>query len=1148
MSITSSFRSWQFIFLVIFSMHFGAATVLAEVDITLPDVEGTPGEQKQVPIDISQIESPAYSFDIHFDETIAEITEVEHEGTLTPGAPTVNTEPENQINVAWAGAGPFEGEGILLYITVEFHEEGETDLTMVDPDFSDPGGDPYDLNLNHGSATVVDVPEAPEPQSPADGATNIELPAQLEWDESPGAESYQVQVAGDDEFDQIVYDEQTSELSAEVTGLEHDQTYYWRIRGENEQGAGVWSDTWNFTTIVDIPDAPELTNPVDGAMDQPTEVELDWQTTEDAEFYQVQVAMDESFTDIIDEAEELEDTEYDLEGLEYDSDYFWRVRATNVAGDGDWSQEWGFTTIVDVPEAPELVSPEDDAMEQPVELTLQWDEAIDAETYHMQLARDENFTDIVAEEEELDVTEFEAEDLEFSQAYYWRVRSENVNDVSGWSATRNFATMEAPPEPPESPELVTPDDGAQDQPTSLTLQWSESETAETYQVQLAADESFTDIIDEAEGLEDTEYDLEGLEYDSDHFWRVRATNEAGQSDWSQEWNFTTVIGPPDTPELNSPEDDAIGLMTAVLFDWEVVSGAETYSLQLSEDSGFNEIVNDIDDIEDTSQEIAGLDEDQTYYWRVNATNVSGNSGWSAVWSFTTAPPAPQQAPELLSPEDGSEDVSTSLSLEWQEVEGATWYELQVATDENFEQQVVTMDDIEATSTEIEELEYEEIHYWRVRAANDGGSSDWSEVWNFTTEDDPLEIPDAPELATPEDEAGQVEKPAELHWEEADGAETYTLQLAEDSGFDQLVTEVEDLEQTNYSVEDLEYGETYYWRVASVNEAGSSDWSEVWNFTTEDAPLEIPDVPELGNPENEADQVEMPVELHWEEIDGAETYTMQVAEDSEFDHLITEVEGLDQNSYNIEELEGGQSYNWRVASVNEAGTSDWSEVWSFSTEADLPEPISLSSPEDGSDIEVESLNDTLKFTWRSGGQGITYYELEVATDEEFNQIVYDAEQVDDTTYVVTDLDMGDLASEPVEISFWWRVRGVSDTGAGSFSDPWNVEVTYTSTGDEPEEVAESFHLDQNYPNPFNPTTTIGFELPERSEVTLEIYDSLGRYITTLVNGQLEAGSHQHQWNAETDGVSSGTYIYRLEARPNGSSESLYQESRNMILIK
>ncbi|MCP4582131.1 MAG: T9SS type A sorting domain-containing protein [candidate division Zixibacteria bacterium] len=84
----------------------------------------------------------------------------------------------------------------------------------------------------------------------------------------------------------------------------------------------------------------------------------------------------------------------------------------------------------------------------------------------------------------------------------------------------------------------------------------------------------------------------------------------------------------------------------------------------------------------------------------------------------------------------------------------------------------------------------------------------------------------------------------------------------------------------------------------------------------------------------------------------------------------------------------------------------------------------------------------------------------------------------------------------------------------------------------------FSLNQNYPNPFNASTTINYQLPRSADVTIEIFDLLGRRVTTLVNEQLLAGSYHVIWHA--DNISSGIYFYKLRAGD-------YIETRKMLLV-
>ncbi|MDX2129110.1 MAG: T9SS type A sorting domain-containing protein [Chloroherpetonaceae bacterium] len=89
----------------------------------------------------------------------------------------------------------------------------------------------------------------------------------------------------------------------------------------------------------------------------------------------------------------------------------------------------------------------------------------------------------------------------------------------------------------------------------------------------------------------------------------------------------------------------------------------------------------------------------------------------------------------------------------------------------------------------------------------------------------------------------------------------------------------------------------------------------------------------------------------------------------------------------------------------------------------------------------------------------------------------------------------------------------------------------------------FELSQNYPNPFNPSTTIRFQLPFSSNTRLEVYDILGRKLSTLVNGYLQRGAYQIAFDAS--GLASGFYFYRIEATAGSSS---FSATKKMMLIK
>jgi hypothetical protein len=96
-----------------------------------------------------------------------------------------------------------------------------------------------------------------------------------------------------------------------------------------------------------------------------------------------------------------------------------------------------------------------------------------------------------------------------------------------------------------------------------------------------------------------------------------------------------------------------------------------------------------------------------------------------------------------------------------------------------------------------------------------------------------------------------------------------------------------------------------------------------------------------------------------------------------------------------------------------------------------------------------------------------------------------------------------------------------------------------------EIPTVFSLYQNYPNPFNPFTTIRFGVPERSRVRIEVINTLGQRITTLMNEVREPGYYETHWQAN---VASGIYFYRIEALSINASNKRFMQVKKMILMR
>ncbi|MDE3058446.1 MAG: T9SS type A sorting domain-containing protein [Bacteroidota bacterium] len=116
--------------------------------------------------------------------------------------------------------------------------------------------------------------------------------------------------------------------------------------------------------------------------------------------------------------------------------------------------------------------------------------------------------------------------------------------------------------------------------------------------------------------------------------------------------------------------------------------------------------------------------------------------------------------------------------------------------------------------------------------------------------------------------------------------------------------------------------------------------------------------------------------------------------------------------------------------------------------------------------------------------------------------------------------------------------ITFTIINAIGEKWTKEISVQVS------PPEKYELFQNYPNPFNPTTTISYQLPAPREVSLKIYDAIGREVTTLTEGLREAGYHEEIWNATN--TASGMYIYQLEIKNETGKAQFFR--RKMILLR
>lgn len=232
--------------------------------------------------------------------------------------------------------------------------------TIVAAPKKDVGDEPKSRPIDKITVTIVrtgidtTTPGVPELLGPTDDTTRIKAALELRWLGVPGAILYEVQVSRTPSFSILDVHDSVTTISATVRPLQAgQQRYYWRVRASNGGRRGGFSEVRTFTTGIA---AATLEAPANSAVDVAKPVPFTWSSVPNATSYRLQVATSIGFTTRVLDTAGLTDTSFVLAGLNASQRYFWRVFATDGAGDTSQSARWMFTTDavagIDLPATP----------------------------------------------------------------------------------------------------------------------------------------------------------------------------------------------------------------------------------------------------------------------------------------------------------------------------------------------------------------------------------------------------------------------------------------------------------------------------------------------------------------------------------------------------------------------------------------------------------------------------------------------------------------------------------------------------------------------------------------------------------------------------------------------------------------------------
>lgn len=550
---------------------------------------------------------------------------------------------------------------------------------------------------------------------------------------------------------------------------------------------------------------PTIVFPANNAKGLMLNPELKWNSAAKAELYELQISEADNF-EYLHEFVIQADTSYVVEkSLEFNKTYYWRIRSKTDGSYSNWSNTYAFSTKLN---APLLVYPSNNSTGVSLTPTFIWQKVPNATIYELKVSNKPDFSTIFFAADSLKDTTLKSIPLKADETYYWQVRAKSDFSISDWSETWTFKTTFG------APLMIYPPKDTINIPITLEFKWGKVDNSTYYKIRYSKNQNMSDSIEIQ--TTDNQILVENLDYDTKYYWQVKTGNNQGESDYSQIWSFTTMIKP---VKLTSPTNQSNNIALSPELKWEQLNNYDKYQIQLSTDEKFEKIVIDTIVSKQTNYKTKELEGFTEYFWRIRV-NITPKLGyWSEVFQFRTV----ISRPNLRFPDNHSKNNPTSIQFLWFPRDGAKYYFLQIARDKNFNDLIISKDSIQSTSYQVDGLEFSKEYFWRVRASNDFGFSDWSEVWDFQTTNI------RPVLLRPANNSLNISNPVILEWRAIEGATQYFVQIAKDENFNNLVISQENVPTNTYTFEG-EYNNTYYWRVKVKIGDYTSDWSDIWTFS------------------------------------------------------------------------------------------------------------------------------------------------------------------------------------------------------------------------------------------------------------------------------------------------------------------------------
>ncbi|MEP4092028.1 fibronectin type III domain-containing protein [Reichenbachiella sp.] len=336
--------------------------------------------------------------------------------------------------------------------------------------------------------------------------------------------SYIIDVSTSEDFSSFVpgYDEKTvSTTSQSITGLSPGTIYYYRVRSNNDGG---YSDNSNIIEALTSPDAPVTTAATNLSENS---IQANWLAMAGASEYQLDVSTTANFAERLDGYDNItvSGTSKTVSGLDGGSTYFYRVRAKNTSGTSINSEIIETLTVPAIP----IVSTATSHFE--TSFDAHWEAVNGVEQYWLDVAKDENFNDLVEGYEDFAIDgsllSHQVIGLAAGTEYFYRVSAKNASGNSGHSATISTIT---------TPAQTSITGFADHSSTKFRVSWEGVLGVDTYEIYVATDPVFNSLVDgnSPKVVQNilTETFIEGLLPNTIYYVKVSSTNTSGSATYS----------------------------------------------------------------------------------------------------------------------------------------------------------------------------------------------------------------------------------------------------------------------------------------------------------------------------------------------------------------------------------------------------------------------------------------------------------------------------------------------------------------------------------------------------------------------------------------------------------------------------------------